>query len=166
MQRHAIAATLPLLATLACTQSVTEREWNAEMARMQSEETALRQAEEMAQATLDGFLTQAKRQPAGTSAYALRVKLQEGRDTEYFWVEEFTWSDGLLTGRINNEPTLLKRIKPGQTVKFGRSQVADWKYRDEATGKTRGNFTACALLRKEPPAQAEEIKRRDGLDCR
>ena len=57
-------------------------------------------------------------------------------------------------------------VKPGQIVKFSRSQIADWKYLDEKTGRTFGNFTACALLSKQPPAQAEEIKRRDGLDCR
>ena len=136
------------------------------MTRMRSEEPALRQAAETAQATLDAFLAKAGQQPAGTSAYALKVMIQEGRDTEYFWVQEFTWSDGAFTARINNEPRLVKSIKAGQIVKFGRSQVADWKYVDDKTGRTLGNFTACALLTKEPPAQAEETKRRDGLDCR
>ena len=161
MQLHRIAALLLLLCTLGCTQLATQ---NA-TADAQSEEPALRRAAEKAQATLDDFLTKAKQQPAGTSAYALKVRVQEGRDTEYFWVEEFTWSDGSFTGRINNEPRLLKGVKPGQIHKFSRSQVADWKYFDEKNRKTVGNFTACALLSKEPPAQAEEIKRRDGLDC-
>ncbi|HEY2977162.1 MAG TPA: DUF2314 domain-containing protein, partial [Burkholderiaceae bacterium] len=107
----------------------------------------------------------AKQQPAGTSSYALKVRIQEGRDTEYFWVEEFTWSDGSFTGRINNEPRLVTSIRPGQIYKFNRSQIADWKYIDAKSGKTFGNFTACALLSKQPPAQADEIKRRDGLDC-
>ena len=165
MQRHCIAAPLLLLSTLACTQLVTERAQNDEMTSTQSEEPALRRATEKAQATLDDFLTQAKQLPAGTSSYALKVRVQEGRDTEYFWVEEFTWSDGSFTGKINNEPRLVKSIKLGQIHKFSRSQVADWKYVDEKNGKTFGNFTACALLSKEPPAQAEETKRRDGLDC-
>ena len=122
-------------------------------------------ATEKAQATLDDFLSKAKQLPAGTSSYALKVRVQEGRDTEYFWVEEFTWSDGSFTGRINDEPRLVKSIKPGQIVNFSRSQIADWKYLDEKTGMTFGNFTACALLSKEPPDKAKEIKRRDGLDC-
>jgi len=165
MRRHHLAAPLLLLSVLACTQSLTERARNDETTNIQSEEPALRRAAEKAQATLDDFLTQAKLQPAGTSAYALKVRVQQGRDTEYFWVEEFTWSDGSFTGRINNEPRLVKSIQLGQIYKFSRSQVADWKYLDEKNGKTVGNFTACALLTKEPPAQAEEIKRRDGLDC-
>lgn len=165
MQRHCIAALLLLLSTLACTQFITERAQNDATTNTQSEEPALRRATEKAQATLDDFLTKAKQLPAGTSAYALKVRVQEGRDTEYFWVEEFTWTDGSFTGRINNEPRLVKSIKLGQIYKFSRSQIADWKYFDEKNGKTFGNFTACALLSKEPPAQAEEIKRRDGLDC-
>jgi uncharacterized protein YegJ (DUF2314 family) len=165
MQRRCIAAPLLLLSTVACTQFVTERAPNDEVANLQSEETALRRAAEKAQATLDTFLAKAKQPPAGTSAYALKVTVQEGRDTESFWVEEFTWSDASFTGRINSEPRLVKSIKLGQIYKFGRSQVADWKYFDEKNGKTFGNFTACALLSQQPPAQAAEIKRRDGLDC-
>jgi len=165
MQRHCIAAPLLLLSSLACTPFIADRAQNDAITNMQGEEPALRRATEKAQATLDDFLTKAKQPPAGTSSYALKVRVQEGRDTEYFWVEEFTWSDGSFTGRINNEPRLVKSIQLGQIYTFSRSQIADWKYVDERNGKTSGNFTACALLSKEPPAQAEEIKRRDGLDC-
>lgn len=165
MQRHCIAALLLSLSALACTQPITERAPHDETSSVRSEEPALRRAAESAQATLDDFLTKAKQQPAGTSAYALRVRIQEGRDAEYFWLDEFTWSDGAFTGRINDEPRLVKGIKPGQIVKFSRSQVADWKYVEETTGKTVGNFT-CTLLSNELSAQAEEIKRRERLDCR
>jgi uncharacterized protein YegJ (DUF2314 family) len=165
MQRYFVAAALPILAGVACTQFMPERGPNEAMTPVQGEEPALRRAAEKAQATLDDFLTKAKQLPAGTSAYALRVRVQEGRDTEYFWVEEFTWSDGAFTGRINNEPRRVKGVQLGQIHKFSRSHVADWKYLDERSGKTFGNFAACALLSNEPPAKAEEIKRRDGLDC-
>jgi uncharacterized protein YegJ (DUF2314 family) len=160
-----LAASLLCLSVVACTQFITGRARNDEVTNFQSTESALRGATEKAQATLDDFLSKASQLPAGTSSYALKVRIQEGRDTEYFWVEEFTWSDSSFTGRINNEPRLVKGVKAGQIVKFSRSQIADWKYVDEKNGKTFGNFTACALLSQEPPAQAEEIKRRDGLDC-
>lgn len=161
-----LAALLASVSALACTQALTGCAQKIGLAGEPAEEPALRQAAEMAQATLNGFLTKAKQQPAGTSAYALRVRIEEGRDIEYFWLEEFTWSDGTFTGRINNEPRLLKGIKPGQIVTFTRAQVADWKYRDDKTATTFGNFAACALLSQEPPAQAQEIKRREGLACR
>jgi uncharacterized protein YegJ (DUF2314 family) len=159
------AALLLLLSVLACTQPITERAHNDAMTHSQSEELELRRAAEKAQATLDGFLTKAKLLPAGTSSYALKIRIQEGSDTEYFWVDEFTWSDGSFTGKINNEPRLVKSIRLGQVYRFSRSQIADWTYLDENIGKSFGNFTACALLSKEPPAMADEIKRRDRLDC-
>ena len=165
MSLHRLVAPLLCLCVLACTQTIAERARNDGTASVQGDDPALRRATEMAQATLDDFLTKAKLLPAGTSAYALKVMIQEGSDTEYFWLDEFTWSDGSFTGRINDEPRRVKGIRPGQIVKFSRTQIADWKYFDERKGRTFGNFTACALLSKEPPAQAEEIKRRDGLDC-
>ncbi len=133
MQRHHFTTTLLALAAIGCTQPLS--------GPAQRDETS-----GAAQASLDDFLAKAKQQPPGTSGYALRVRLQEGRDSEYFWVDEFTWSDGAFTGRINDEPRLLKRIKPGQFVKFNRSQVVDWKYTDDKTGNTIGPYTA----RKEP----------------
>jgi uncharacterized protein YegJ (DUF2314 family) len=166
MRRRCIAAPLLLLfCTLACTPVNNERARNNETANFQSEETALRKAAEKAQATLDDFLAKAKQQPAGTSGYAMQVKVEDGRAIEYFWVEEFTWSDGSFTARIDSEPQRVKSVKPGQVYRFSRSQVADWKYLDEKKGKTMGAFTACALLSTEAPARAEEIKLRDGLDC-
>ena len=165
MQSHYIAAALAILAALACTQSIPVREKDIEAARLQSEALAMRQAAEKAQATLDDFLVKAKQLPAGTKAYAVKVGIQEGRDTEYFWVHEFSWSDGTFMGRINDEPRLVKSIKPGQIYKFSRSDIVDWTYIDEKSGRTFGNFTACALSSKEPPAKADEFKRRNDLDC-
>ena len=165
MQRHYIAATLAFLATLACTQSIPVLEKDIEAARLQSEALAMRQAAEMAQATLDDFLVKATQRPAGTKCYAVRVGIREGRDAEYFWLNEFSWSDGTFMGRINDEPRLVKSIKPGQIYRFNRFDIVDWMYIDEKSGRTFGNFTARALSSKEPPAKTDEIKRRDDVDC-
>ena len=166
MQRHYIAAALAFLATVACTQSMTEWEKEYETTSRQREALAMRQAAEKAQATLDDFLSKAMQLPAGTKSYAVKVAIQEGRDTEYFWVNEFSWSDGTFTGRINDEPRLVKSIKPGQIYKFSRLDIVDWTYFDEKSGRTFGNFTACAVSSKNSRAEAYEFKRRDDLDCR
>jgi len=159
MQRHHIATALAILAALACTQSIPVLEKDIETARLQSEALAMRQAAEKAQATLDDFLVKAKRPPAGTTAYAVKVGVREGRGTEYFWVNEFSWSDGTFMGRINDEPRLVKGIKRGQTYRFSRSDIVDWTYIDEKSGRTFGNFTACVPSSKPPPAGADEFKR-------
>ena len=162
MQRHTIAAALAILAALACTQSIPVLEEDIDAARLHSEALAMRQAAEKAQATLDDFLVKAKQPPAGTKAYAVMVGIQEGRDTEYFWINEFSWSDGTFMGRINDEPRLVKSIKPGQTHRFSRSDIVDWTYIDDKSGRTFGNFAACALSSKQPPAEAHEFKGRGG----
>jgi uncharacterized protein YegJ (DUF2314 family) len=141
MQRR-IAMPLLLLSVLACSQPISERARNHDTASLHSDEPALSRAAEKAQATLDDFLTRVKQRPEGIGAYALRVRIQEGRDTEYFWVDEFSWSDGSFTGRINHSPQRLKSVKAGQAVGFSRSQIVDWRYVDEKTGATFGDFTS------------------------
>jgi uncharacterized protein YegJ (DUF2314 family) len=165
MQRHHIAAALLLVVNLACTQPFTEWEKDYETSRVQDEALAMRQAAEKARATLDDFLVKAKDPPAGTKSYAVKVGVREAGGTEYFWVEELSWSDGSFMGRISDEPRLVKSVKPGQIHKFGRSDIVDWIYIDEKSGKTFGNFTACVRSSKNRPAQADELKRRNDLDC-
>ena len=165
MLRQTIAATLTLLATAACTSTFTEWEKEHDAERREREAIAMRRASERAQATLDDFLVKAKQLPAGTKAYAVKVGVREGRATEYFWIDEFSWSDGTFTGRINEEPRLVKRIKPGQMHQFSRFDIVDWSYVDEKSGKTFGNFTACALAGTKTATGADGSGRRDDLDC-
>jgi uncharacterized protein YegJ (DUF2314 family) len=165
MRIQHLAAALLCLPALSSAQSITERAEKDQTIDMRNEEPAMRRAMEKARATLDEFLVKAKQPAAGTDSYAVKVAVPEGPNTEYFWVNDFTWSDASFTGRINNEPRIVKNLKLGQIYKFSRSQIVDWTYIDEKTGRTFGNFTACAILSKEPPAQAEEFKRRYGLDC-
>lgn len=165
MQRHNIAAALVSLAALACTQSFSAWEKEYEAARMKSEAVAVRRATEQAQATLDDFLVKAKQPPAGTTSYALKVEIREGRNREFFWVNEFSWTDVTFTGKINSEPRLVKTVKPGQVHRFGRSDIVDWTYVDERNGRTFGNFIACALSGKEPPARADGSRSGAGSDC-
>ena len=164
MPRHPVAIALTVLAAAACSPSIPVLEKDVEAARMQSEALAMRRATEKAQATLGDFLIKAKELPPGTKDYAVKVGVREGRNTEYFWVNEFTWSDSEFTGRINDEPRLVKRVKPGQMHTFSRSDVVDWTYVDES-GRTVGNFTACALASKQSPGEVGEFNRRKDLGC-
>lgn len=146
-------------------QPLTERAMNDELAFMQDEEPAMRKAFQAARATLDEFLEKAKTPPPGTSSYAVKIGIKEGRNTEYFWVNELATSGDEFTGKINNEPRMLKSVKFAQTYKFSKSQIVDWTYLDRPNRKMAGNFTACALLSKESPADAEAMKKRYGLNC-
>jgi uncharacterized protein YegJ (DUF2314 family) len=95
----------------------------------------------------------------------VKVGIREGKNTEYFWVNELATAGDDFTGKINNEPRMVKSVKLGQAYKFSKSQIVDWTYLDRPNRKMAGNFTACALLSKEPPAEAEAMKKRYGLSC-
>jgi uncharacterized protein YegJ (DUF2314 family) len=163
----------PLISVLAFTgvfstaqaQSLVDRAASDEIAYMASEEPAMRLAFERASATLDDFLLKAQSPVEGTSKYALKVAVSDGRNTEYFWVNRFTGSGDTFSGHLGNEPRMVKKYKFDEKFSFRRAQVVDWTYFDQRTASMVGNFTACALLTKESAANAEAFKRRYGFRC-
>ncbi len=132
---------------------------------MAGEEPAMREAFQKARATLDEFLAAAARPKEGTSDYALKVAISDGKNTEFFWVNAFSRQGGRFAGTLNNEPRLVKKHRFGERIEFLRDQIADWVYIDGSERRMVGNFTACALLTKEPPSEAAQFKKRYGLRC-
>ena len=45
----------------------------------------------------------------------------------------------------------------GQVIEFTEAEIVNWLYVEG--GKMRGNFTACAMLKREPPDQLEAAKK-------
>ena len=146
-------------------QTVVERAERGEIAHMAREEPAMRRAFEKARATLDTFLKEASAPREGNSSFALKVAVSDGQNTEYFWVNRFSNTGPNFVGHLGNEPRMVKKYKFDERFQFDREQIVDWTYIDTKTRRMVGNFTACALLTKEPPAQAEEFKKRYGLVC-
>jgi uncharacterized protein YegJ (DUF2314 family) len=70
-------------------QTIVERAQQDEIAYMSREEPAMPAAFARANATLDEFLAKASNPSAGTADYALKVAISDGRNTEYFWVNNF-----------------------------------------------------------------------------
>lgn len=150
---------------IAHAQNLVDRAKRDEIAHMSREEPAMRKAFEQAKASLDTFFAQAKAPATGSDSYALKVAVSDGRNTEYFWVADFAGDGEQFTGVLNNQPRLVMKHRYGEKIAFRRDQIADWTYMDTANRRMHGNFTACALLTKEPPAQAAEFKRQYGLRC-
>lgn len=120
----------------------------------------------MARASLDQFLELARIPPPHLRGFALKVGVNEGPDViEYFWVNDFIQSGEAFSGKINNRPLLVKRVRAGQVHKFQRPDIVDWTYIDMETRRIHGNFTACALLVRKPPDLADELRQKFGLDC-
>jgi uncharacterized protein YegJ (DUF2314 family) len=149
----------------AAAQTILEKAERGEIAHMAREEPAMRRAFEQARATLDGFLKNASAPGEGTTSYALKVAVSDGRNTEYFWVNRFSNDGSAFSGYLGNEPRLVKKYKFDEKIVFDREQIVDWTYVDTKNSRMVGNFTACALLTMEPPAQAQEFRKRYGLTC-
>ena len=109
-------------------------------------------------------LSLASGQVFDTLHFAVKVGIPAGDDSsEFFWISPFEPRGGKYTGRINNTPRMVKTVKLGQTIEFSEDEIVDWLYTED--GKMRGNFTACAMLKHEPPDQVEAVKREFGLSC-
>jgi uncharacterized protein YegJ (DUF2314 family) len=137
-----------------------------ELVFMRDESSAMRQAFDKASRTLNDFLAKARAAKPEHTAFALKVAVSEGDNTEYFWVSHFSeLADGRFVGEIDNDARMVKTVKLGQRYVFPRSRVVDWTYIDRGRHAMVGNFTLCALLTQEKPADAEAAKQKFGLDC-
>jgi uncharacterized protein YegJ (DUF2314 family) len=121
-------------------------------------------ARQKGRATLDRFLAVRENPPANARAFSLKVPVRDGDKVEWFWVGRFSNDGGRFRGIIDNTPRSVSTVRQGQEISFARDEIADWMYVQD--GKVRGNFTACALLAKEPDVKARtEFIRKFGLEC-
>lgn len=164
-KRLFLSATAAMWAAQVAAQGIADQAARDEIVFMSSEEPAMRKAFARAAQTLPDFLKDAANPAVGTSNYSLKVAISDGTRTEYFWVGDFVHEGDTFHGTLNNEPRLVKKHKLGDRITFRRAQIADWAYMDRIHGRMVGNFTACALLTKEPPEQAAAFKKRYGLSC-
>ncbi len=116
-----------------------------------------------ARASLPQFLALAQAPPHGTSGYSVKIRVPEGTNAEYFWINPFEQKDGKFSGRVNNRPRVVHNVTFGQTITFGRADIVDWLYQDG--DKMKGSYTTCAILKHEPRRDAEEVMKRYGLAC-
>ncbi len=146
-------------------QTAAEAAAKDDIINMSSETPEMRKAFAKAAATLPEFLKLAASPKEGTSGYALKVAISDGRNTEFFWVNNFSDDGKAFSGVLNNQPRLVKKHKMGERIGFKRSQVVDWTYLDTANHRMFGNFTACALLSQESEEDAEAFMEQYGLSC-
>ncbi len=116
-----------------------------------------------ARETLPEFLALVRARQTTVTKLAVKIAIPAGDDDEYFWLTQVGQHGNKYTGRINNTPRAAKQVSFGQVIQFSESEIVDWLYMEN--GKMRGNFTACAMLKREPPDQAEAMRKQYGLSC-
>ena len=121
--------------------------------------TARRKARE----TLPEFLALARAPRPTATKLAVKIAIPAGDSQEYFWLAPFERRGDKYAGHINNTPRAAKQVRLGQVVEFSEAEIVDWLYME--SGKMHGNFTACALLKREPADQIEAARKQFGLSC-
>ncbi len=158
-----------LVLQLACAgalgQTTVEKAQRDELAFVPKDDPTMARALDKARSSLDQFLELLRAAPPHVQSPAVKVGISAGDQVEYFWIAKVVQSGAKFLGLITNQPRVVKTVRMGQSYEFGRSQIVDWMYVDARTNKMIGNYTACALLTREPPDQAAAFKRQYGLDC-
>lgn len=124
---------------------------------------AMARAIKKARETLDAFFEVAAAPPENTRAHSVKIALRKGDQTEFVWIAPFRRNGERFIGTLNNTPRLVMPHRKGDELPFTRDEIVDWTYFEG--NRMRGNFTACPLLAKSPPAEQEAFKRNYGLSC-
>jgi uncharacterized protein YegJ (DUF2314 family) len=162
-----LLAMLPALAwaSVAPAQSITQRAERDEVVAVEAEDPDMLAAFDKARATLDSFLALLRSPPARAVAFAVKVKIVDGSKVEYFWVNEIAQEGDGFAGAVNNEPKWVTTVRLGERIRFSRAEIYDWTYVDRARRRMKGNFTSCALLKKDTPRERAAFKRQYRLEC-
>ena len=101
----------------------------------------------------------------GIDVESVRVRLSEGKVTEYVWIHPFEKTADGYKGKANSVPSQLKKLVVGGQVSFKREDIVDWTYFEIKPRRMHGNFTTCVQLAKAPASEVEALKKAYGLDC-
>lgn len=136
-----------------------------EVVELNDQDPTVKAAIKKAQGSLDEFLKIHATNDPNIDVESVRVRLTEGKVTEYVWVHPFEKTADGYMGKANSVPSRLKKLPIGGQVSFKREDIVDWTYYEIKARRMHGNFTTCAQLTKAPAAEVEALKKSYGLDC-
>jgi len=147
----------------ASAQSLMGKVERDEIALVSKNDPGMATAMQKARDTLPEFLKAAAAPQAGAEGFAVKVAIREDANAEYFWIFPFEPKGDAFTGKLNNTPRTVRGVKNGDTLNFSKAEIVDWMYMDK--GAMKGNYTACALVKKGSQKDRDAFKKRFGLDC-
>lgn len=159
-----LAHAAPLSATnLAATQIQAEEK--QEVIELDDKDPAMKAAFKKAQSSLNAFLKVHAANDPYVDVESVRIRMTEGKVTEYVWIHPFEKDGKGFKGQVNSIPSKLKKIAVTQTVSFKRSDIVDWTYFELKTRRMHGHHTTCVQLAKAPASEVEGLRTAYGLDC-
>ena len=150
-------------ATLLDAQTISEKAQRDDIVNMSEDDPTMSAAMRKARSTLSGFLTLAQAPEPKMEGFSVKVGVRDHGQVEYFWITPFEHKDGRFSGVVNNRPRTVRNVTFGQSITFAENEIVDWMYMDH--GKMKGSFTTCAILKREPRADADAMMKQYGLAC-
>lgn len=146
-------------------QSILEKAQRDNVVSIPDDDPDMAAAMRKARATLPEFFALAQAPKPTTINFAVKVgvRMDNSSNHEFFWIRPFEKKGNQYSGKLRNDPRSVKRLKFGDTITFSENEIVDWTYLDN--GKMKGNYTACAILKREPKESAEAFKKQYGLEC-
>ena len=92
-----------------------------------SDDPKLIAAQDEAEAHWPEFLAAFKARTKG-QYFAVKGRLQEGDKGEYLWIQVSDIDDELVHGKLDNDPTALKKVARGADLHVAIADVDDWLY--------------------------------------
>ncbi len=125
------------------------------------EDADMAAAIEEARSNLDFVLARLATEDGGLHpALNLKARLPVNHfdvDDEVIWVENLALAeDGTFTGQLANDPAYLPGLTLGDSVSFGRDQIADWSVLS-TDGRMYGHYTTRVMLPHLSRAEAEQV---------
>ena len=136
-----------------------------EVVEINDQDPAMQAAFKKAQGSLDEFLKVHAANDPNLDAESVRVRLTEGKVTEYIWLHPFEKTADGFKSKANSVPTRLKKLAIGGQVNFKRDDIVDWMYFEIKARRMHGNYTTCVQLAKAPAIEVITMKKSYGLDC-
>ena len=75
------------------------------------DEEEMSEAIERARKEVDSFVAELAN-PTGDS-HAVKIPIEDGPETEHFWLTDVTFQDDKFHGKINNQPSLVSNVNSG-----------------------------------------------------
>lgn len=90
--------------------------------------------------------------------FAVKVPINDGTETERFWLIDISFDGSEFSGKIGNEPGVVHNVKEGQSWKVRKNDISDWMFIKD--GKIYVNYTMRPLLKRMPADQAAKWRSR------
>jgi uncharacterized protein YegJ (DUF2314 family) len=92
----------------------------------------------------------------GADSFSVKAPIEDGDETEHFWIVDVTYADGIFSGEIGNEPGVVKNVEIGQTWEIAKDEISDWMY--TKGDMIHGGFTIDPLLESFPKEKADALR--------